>query len=174
MSEKFCLSSSSLAKSLKIEVNNLTAGSISEKFLKRVAKKILRGENIKKGSLSIALVRENQIKELNKKYLRKNRATDVLSFGGNPDFLLKSRQKIGKKGLNSNLEFRFQEIGEVVICPQKIRKNAKKYSVTFEKELARVLIHGILHLLGYNHEKTIAEAEKMKKKENYYLSQIFK
>jgi probable rRNA maturation factor len=128
-----------------IEVNNLTIFSVDKKFLIKVAKVVLKGENIREAELSIALVGPAKIKELNKKYRRKNKTTDVLVFGG---------------------------INEVIICPLKVKKNAKKFKSTFKKELARVLIHGILHLLGYDHEKSKKEAEKMEKKQGYYLSKI--
>jgi len=63
-------------------------------------------------------------------------------------------------------------LGEIVICLREVKKNARRFNSTFKKELVRVLIHGILHLLGYDHEKLEKEAEKMEEKENYYLSQI--
>lgn len=119
-----------------IEINNLTIGRIDRNFLKKIAGKVLSGKK-KKIELSIALVGEGRIKELNKKYRRKNRPTDVLSFS-------------------------YGSSGEIVICPKVIKENAKKYNSAFKKELARVLIHGILHLLGYSH-KTMA------KKQNHYL-----
>jgi len=129
-----------------VEVNNLTANPINEEFLKGVAKKVLEGENEAENNLSIALVGQGRIRELNKKYRKKNKVTDVLTFGD---------------GLN-----------EIVICLREVKKNAKGFKSTFKKELARVLIHGILQLLGYNHEKDAKEAEKMEEKQNYYLSQI--
>lgn len=129
-----------------VEVNNLTTNPIDEEFLKGVARKVLEGENEAENNLSIVLVGQGRIRELNKKYRKENKVTDVLTFGN---------------GLN-----------EIVICLREVKKNAKKYSITLEKELTRVLIHGILHLLGYNHEKDTKEAEKMEEKQNYYLSRI--
>jgi len=129
-----------------IEINNLTLGEVDEEFLKGVAKKILKGENKKELNLSIVFVGESRIKKLNKEYRGKNRVTDVLSFGD---------------GLN-----------EIVICLQEVKKNARKFNSNFKKELARVLIHGILHLLGYEHEKEKKEAEKMEKKQEYYLNSL--
>jgi len=129
-----------------IEINNLTLGGVDEEFLKGVAKKILKGENKKELNLSIVFVGESRIKKLNKEYRGKNRVTDVLSFGD---------------GLN-----------EIVICLQEVKKNARKFNSNFKKELARVLIHGILHLLGYEHEKEKKEAEKMEKKQEYYLNSL--
>lgn len=129
-----------------IEINNLTTNQIKEDFLKKIAEKALSGEKIKM-DLSVALVGQGRIRGLNKKYRKKNRVTDVLSF-------------------------LYGDSGEIVICLPEVRKNARKYGSSFEKELAKILIHGILHLLGYDHEKTEKEAEKMRKKEEYYLSQL--
>ena len=117
-----------------IQVNNLTKGAVDGDFLKKVAKIVLKGErkiskypNIQ---ISIVLVGQARIKELNRKYRGKNKATDVLSFKYDNNF------------------------GEVVICPQKT------------KELTRVLVHGILHILGFDHSK------EMQDKEDYYFSKI--
>lgn len=127
-----------------IEINNLTAERINKDFFMKIAKKVLEKEKEEKTELSIALVGQARIKELNKKYRKKNRVTDVLSFN-------------------------YDDSGEVVICLKETRKNALKYQSTFKRESARALIHGILHLLGYDHEKTEIGAEKMEEKENYYL-----
>jgi probable rRNA maturation factor len=136
-----------------IEINNLTASSLDEKFLKKVAGTILKGESAvwrrKNKDLSIAFVGPTRIKELNKKYLKKNKNTDVLSF-------------------------LYENGGELVICPREVRKNAKKFNSTFKKELTWVLIHGILHLLGYNHEKSKKETERMERKQEHYLEKIIK
>ena len=63
--------------------------------------------------------------------------------------------------------------GEVVICLRQTLKNAKRIGSVPEKELARVLIHGILHIIGYDHEKNKAEAERMEKKQEDYLKLFF-
>ncbi|HNY36005.1 MAG TPA: rRNA maturation RNase YbeY [Candidatus Pacearchaeota archaeon] len=131
-----------------IEINNLSKNykKIDKVFLKKVAEKVLRGEkNKKKIELSIAIVNPEEIKKLNKKYRNINKPTDVLSFG-----------EIG------------EDISEVVICPEEVEKNGKD----FKKELTLVLIHGILHLFKYDHEKTKKEAEKMFQKQEEYFSKI--
>ena len=104
-----------------IEVNNLTTNRVDKEFLKMVAKKVLTKENRKMVDLSIALVGQGRIKELNKRHRKKNKATDVLSF-------------------------QYNNSGEVVICLREVKKNAKQFKSTFKKELARVLIHGIKNL----------------------------
>src|SRR4030042_115583 len=124
-----------------IEINNLTT-LVDYGFLKKVAKIVL---NKKKLDLSIVLVSSAEIKELNKKYRKKNKATDVLSF-------------------------LYDDSGEIVICLKEVRQNAKKFGFPFKTELAKVLIHSVLHLLGYEHEKYKKQAAIMDKKENYYLN----
>lgn len=145
-----------------IEVNNLTATLANEKFLKKIAGNVLEKEYKKEFELSIALIGKGRMRKLNKKYLRKNRVTDVLAFPEPTDFLGKT-EKI--QGVNI--------LGEIVICLCEVKKNAKKFNLPFEKELSRVLIHGILHLLGYDHEKSPREAKRMEEKEDYYLEQLF-
>jgi len=132
---------------MMVEINNLTAVQIDKKFLEKVCQKVLESEKRENKDLSIALVGRGRIRELNKKYRKKNRATDILAFPGDG-------------------------LGEIVICLREVKKNAKKYKASFEKELARVLIHGLLHLLGYNHEKSEKAAQKMEEKQNYYLEKI--
>ena len=170
-----------------IGINNLTTNLVEEKFLKRVAEKVLKGESAswrkEKKDLSIALVGQGRIRELNKKYRGKNRATDVLAFGQN--------QKSKIKNQKSTEPF----LGEIVICLKEVKKNAKRFTPleitgagkkdkkkksltgfkqTFKEELARVLIHGILHLLGYSHEVSSEKARKMEEKQSHYLSQALK
>ncbi|KPJ57491.1 hypothetical protein AMJ49_00890 [Parcubacteria bacterium DG_74_2] len=120
--------------------------------MKKVVERVLKKEK-KEGDLSVVFIKPKSIQNLNKKFLGKNRVTDILVFGQSP-------------------EFKFpEELGEVVICPKQVKKNAKRFSTEFEKELTKVLIHGILHLVGYNHKKS-KEIKKMEKKENFYLGLI--
>ena len=144
-----------------LEINNLTTTKIDENLLKEIAEIVLKGEK-KEGNISLALIGPNRMRKLNKKYRGKNRVTDVLAFE--------------EKGLTSQpwsqeLQ-KIQGLGEVVICLREVKKNSKRLNEPFEKELARVFIHGILHLLGYDHEKSEEEAKKMKEKEEYYLKEI--
>jgi len=131
-----------------IEINNLSRKyrRLDKGFLKKTAEKVLKGEKIKtKKEISIAIVDSLEIKKLNKQYRKKNKPTDVLSFG-----------KIDS------------DISEIVICPEEVEKNGDD----FKKEMAEVVIHGMLHLLGHDHEKKKSEAGAMFKKQEEYLSKI--
>ncbi len=90
----------------------------------------------KKYSLSIACVDEKTSRELNKKYRGKNKPTNILSFPLRKD------------------------MGEIVLCPAVIKREAKKFGRTFDKFLSFLVIHGILHLDGMKHGSTMEEREK--------------
>jgi probable rRNA maturation factor len=138
-------------------IKNLTTAKVDEKVLHRVAKILFKGENIEiEKEISLVLVNDREIKNLNKEYRGKNEPTDVLSFMNASGPLL-----------------HYSSLGEIVICPKVVKKNAEEDKSNFKKELVFVFIHGILHLLGYEHEKNKTDAEKMKAKENFYLSKIF-
>ena len=133
-----------------IEINNLTKFIVDKKFFSNVAKIVLSEENKEKQTISLAFVGEKDIKELNKKFRKNNKTTDVLSFdlkGG-------------------------EYLGEVVICPDIVKENAEKNKVSVKNELLKVFIHGILHLCGYEHEKSEKQAKEMEQKEKLYLSKI--
>ncbi len=127
------------------EINNLTEYDLSVEELKKLADRILNDNSIEK-DLSVAFLGSTDISGLNKSYRSKKGPTDVLSFKGDSFFL-----------------------GEVLICPKVVLSEAKKRNLSFEKEIERVLIHGILHLLGYDHKDEKQEKE-MKKIENNYFS----
>ncbi len=146
-----------------IEINNLTTAEINQEAIKEIINRILEWEKKGKKNLSMAFIGTNRIRKLNKKYRHKNRVTDVLTFSENEvDF-----GKFQIKGLK-----RTKTLGEIVVCLRQIKKNSQHLKILFEEELARVLIHGTLHLLGYDHEKSNEEAIKMKEKEEKYLNQV--
>lgn len=118
---------------------------VEKKLLESVGSKVLKGEGIKK-NIEVAFVKEKEIKSLNKKYRKKDKATDVLSFGTIND-----------------------PLPQIVICLKVVKKNAKEDKIPFKQELSKTLIHGILHLMGMDHVKT-KEAKEMLQKQNKYLS----
>lgn len=135
-----------------IEITNLTKRKIILSSLKKKAKKVLEGEKKENFNLSIALIGGEAMKKLNKKYRSKDKKTDVLSFGGD--------------GKPKDL---FRNFGEVIICLEAAEGNAKKFGNSFNKELEQVLVHGILHLLGFNHEEGPEGASRMFRRQERYL-----
>ncbi len=136
---------------LMIEITNLTKQKIGKSLIAEKVEQVLQGEKAKNWDISICLATCAKIRELNKKFRNRDQATDVLSFIG-----------LEVKGSKA-------KVGQIVVCPRKVKENAKKFNRSFQEELELVLIHSTLHLLGYEHEKSRNEAEKMKKKEQAYL-----
>jgi len=147
-----------------IEVNNLTRSPVNEALLKKVATAVLRKEKEEGKELSIAIVGPKRMRELNKKYRKKDKVARVLSFPNGKESTLSGVKGYGLGEIEGCL-------GEVVICPQEVKKDARKYGMIFEKALAWMLVHGILHLLGYDHAKE-RDAKHMEQKEHLYLSRL--
>ena len=146
-----------------IEINNLTTEDIDEDLARKLADIVLRGENKQDAEFSLAFVGQGRMRQVNKKFRGKNRVTDVLSFPESK--VLLEKFKVGGSVKTQNL-------GEIIICIREVKKNAKRLKSPFQTELSRVLIHGILHLLGYDHETNEKDAEKMQEKEEQYLKLI--
>ncbi|HOW12764.1 MAG TPA: rRNA maturation RNase YbeY [Candidatus Pacearchaeota archaeon] len=133
-----------------IEINNLTDFKIDKKFFRNIAQKILLEENKKNKTFSVAFLSKDDIKKLNKKFRNKNKPTDILSF------------KIEEGDY----------LGEIIICPEIVKENAKIYKESFKNEMKNIFIHGVLHLLDYEHEKSRKEAKIMEEKQQYYFKKI--
>jgi len=110
----------------------------------------------KQGSVSVHVVGEKKIQSLNRTYRGKDTVTDVLSFGVED-------QEVGES----------HDWGDLFLCEAKIKKQAKEFGVTFENEFFRMLIHGTLHLFGYDHVKS-KDAEIMFPLQEKILAQIKK
>ena len=102
---------------------------------------------------------ENESKVLNKKTFNKNTATDVLSFP-----LYNNINMINE--LNENMS---EDMGDMFICRNVIKKNAKIYEKELVEELQYIVIHGLLHLIGYSHEKN----DKLKTYESKLMKKIW-
>lgn len=109
--------------------------------------------------LSILFVGDREISQLNADYRGINRSTDVLSFPQTSQKFKKDK-KLTKEFFASHLL-----LGDVVISIPRAELQAKTYGWSFYDEISRLLIHGTLHLLGYDHEKSVYKARMMRKKE---------
>ena len=110
--------------------------------------------------VSVSLVGEGKIKELNKKYRNKNKITDVLSF------------PMSEKSVIRNSKFVIQDLGDIFICLSFAKKEAKSENIDIETKLAQLTVHGFLHLLGYDHERSIKDAKEMFGLENKILGKL--
>ena len=112
-------------------------------------------ENRDLGCLNFIFCSDKYLQSINQKYLKKTYLTDVISFKHTPP----------KTILNNKDNAIF---GDVFISIERVRDNKITYKTIFAKELQRVMIHGVLHLIGYK-DSTEKEKEMMTKKENNYI-----
>jgi rRNA maturation RNase YbeY len=116
--------------------------------LSRWLSKGILEENCKEGEINYIFCSDDYLHKLNVDFLAHDTYTDIISF----DY------SIGK-----------ELHGDIYISIDRVKENALEYEVMFEDELARVMIHGILHYCGYK-DKTDVEKNIMRAKEDYYLS----
>lgn len=162
-----------------LEIRNFTQNEIDEKFFKKVAKIALEVVGIKEEvEISLAIVGNGRMRKLNKMYRGKNRVTDVLAFENKTviPYLAKAFPRLKK---SKDIEFidppdNVKRLGEIILCYPQAKKQARRLNHSLEKELTILLIHGMLHLLGYDHENNTEQAEKMKNMENIILEKIKK
>ena len=107
--------------------------------------------------LTLSIVNDDFIIELNEKYRGKNKMTDVLSFPVHDDL----RQGLDRDFIAGN-DFL---LGDIFICHSVAIAQSKKAGITLETEIAELLIHGILHLIGFDHEISLEEQNTMYKLE---------
>jgi len=163
---------------MRLEIHNFTQNEIEEKLLQRVAEVTLRTLKIdRKAEISLAIVGHGRMRRLNKIYRRKNRVTDVLAFGDKSvlPYLAKSFPRIKR---DQKIEFvqppdGVKRLGEIILCYPQAKKQAKRLGHSLEKELTILLVHGILHLLGYEHEKGGQAEKEMRKTEEKILKLIY-
>ena len=116
--------------------------------IKRWIKNVIENEEKKLGEISYIFCSDEYLLDINQKYLEHNTYTDIITF----DYI-------------ENLNI---ISGDIFVSIDRVKENSIKFKVTFEEELRRVLIHGILHLLGYPDKKP-SEEKKMREKENEAL-----
>ena len=119
---------------------------ITKKFVKETVEKILKELNLDNVEISITLTDNETIKNINREWRGKDSPTDVLSFPLDIDF---------------PLGYKYRPLGDVVISLPFAKKQSEEIGLSYREEILRLLIHGILHLLGYDHEKSEEEAKKM-------------
>ncbi len=126
-------------------------------WVKKKVEEILKSLKKMDKSISINFVGEDKIKSLNRIYRKKDKVTDVLSFCAQE----------GQKMPHSN------DLGDIFICVPQVKRQAKKYDFSYKYELSRMMVHGILHLIGHDHIKK-TEANKMFEIQEQILKKVCK
>ena len=130
---------------------------VSPEEVRRTAEKILSGLGCHDKELSILLVDDDEIRQLNRQYLSRDHPTNVLSFA---------------MGEGEDKDLHPYLLGDVVISTETAQRETVQRDITLREEMARLLVHGILHLLGYEHERVPNEAAKMQAKESEILASL--
>ncbi|MBK7844472.1 MAG: rRNA maturation RNase YbeY [Bdellovibrionales bacterium] len=107
-------------------------------FLRTLAKRKIKGTG-KVSQVVIVFLSVSEARQLNRKYRKKDYATDVLSFAGTDD----------------------DSLGELVISLDVVRRQAREHHLGIKEELSYLILHGLLHLLGFEHEKSERDAQRM-------------
>ena len=132
---------------MKILIVNESQHSIPRAFIDQWAqamsqefkRKKLAKAQILNRELTLVFLDQKAAKKINNEFRGKNYATDVLSF----------------ESMDTN------SFGELILCPEVLKRQAKAHKLSFKLELGYMLLHGILHLLGYDHEESEKEAREM-------------
>ena len=127
---------------------------LKQQHLSSLAHRILDALGLEKVELSILITSDREIRKLNRLYRNKDKPTDVLSFP--------MGEEVGGWRL----------LGDVVISLDTAKVQASEFGLSLEEEIKRLLIHGIVHLLGYDHELGPEEEKKFREMEEFIQSKI--
>lgn len=115
-------------------VKHYQVKSLSSRIVKFICKYVLEKLNIDKAELTVVLCDDDEIRKYNREFRSKDYPTDVLSFPYN--------EKMG----------RYTYLGDIIISMDRVYSQSSEYGVRTIEEFVRLLVHGVLHLLGYDHE----------------------
>lgn len=133
---------------IKFSINQRAGKKVGERWAEKIIKTVFKKTGVRNADISLAFVGSGEIKKWNKLYRQKNSVTDVLSF------------IYSEKPLD----------GEIIICYPKAVRQAKEKGHTVDDETEFLLVHGLLHLCGYDHEKSAREEKIMDNLQNKIIS----
>ncbi|MBT3585230.1 MAG: rRNA maturation RNase YbeY [Halobacteriovoraceae bacterium] len=114
--------------------------------------------------LTLHLISSDQMQQLNKEHRSKDQTTDVLSFPVHDTLRPKERE--------ANLPFPLQ-LGDIFIADEVAAKQAKEFDISYDMEVLHLLVHGLLHLCGYDHEVSDTEEKLMFELEDQLMSAVY-
>lgn len=147
--------------SLQYNTAQPCASSLNIKKLRRLSNWLLDQLGAGDHNVSILLTDDREMTRLNAHYRNKNQPTNVLSF------------PFGDGG-DENPPLPFKELGDIIISLDTALRESIEYKQSLHERMSWLVIHGLLHLLGYDHERSISEEKKMFDKESELLSKLYK
>jgi len=118
--------------------------------IRKLIEKVISEEGKISGDLNFILTNDRTLLDMNRRFLNHNYFTDVISFGLGDSKIIE---------------------GEIYVSVETVKLNAKNYKVSYRNEMLRVMVHGTLHLCGYD-DNTRLEKERMRKLEDYWIDRF--
>lgn len=109
---------------------------VSRERVADAVRAVLRSDKVRDAMISVAFIRTREIQRMNREHLRRNRPTDVIAFGF---------RSVGRGA---------PVVGDIYIAPDVARESARANGITVREEILRLVVHGTLHVLGYDHPET--------------------
>ena len=143
--------------SLAVDVSASTGRlPVARERLAELARGVLRAERVRDALLSIAFVSSDEMATLNRRHLRRRGPTDVIAFGF---------ERAGEQG---------PVIGDIYIASEVARENARRHGIGVREELARLVVHGTLHVLGHDHPEDESRTDStMWRRQERLLARLF-
>lgn len=139
------------------EILNESKIDVEYDYLRKIIDKALEMEKVSSSMFSIVFIDDEKMHEMNKLYRGIDRSTDVLSFAFED---------------NEKIEYNVRQLGEIFVSIPKMKEQAKEYGHSEKRELAFLVIHGLLHLLGYDHTLGELEEKEMFERQELVLNEF--
>ena len=135
----------------EITITNETDEYVDKDLLNKVADYAMKSEDVNNGVVNIIIVDNKKIREINKEYRKIDKETDVISFALEDD--------------DTFIELPIRVLGDIYISIDKVKVQASEYGHSEKREICFLVVHGILHLLGYDHMNASDEKVMFSKQE---------
>ena len=135
----------------EITITNETDEYVDKDLLNKVADYAMMSEDVNNGVVNIIIVDNKRIREINKEYRKIDKETDVISFALEDD--------------DTFIELPIRVLGDIYISIDKVKVQASEYGHSEKREICFLVVHGILHLLGYDHMNASDEKVMFSKQE---------
>lgn len=139
---------------MKVEINDYAISNNFAKLIKKLLKTANKYSGFKQNKVQVCLsfVDKSEIQRLNREFRNLDKCTDVLSF---PTVNIKPGEKFNKKIFKNDIDPQNKHLmlGDIIICEDVAKEHADEYNHSYERELCYLIVHGFLHLIGYDHEK---------------------
>lgn len=139
---------------------SLTRHLVRQVRLVELAQRVLSASGEAESELSLELIGDRRMQRLNREYRKRDHTTDVLAF------------PTREANVPKRLSCRTSLLGDVVISLPMAIRQARALGRSVDEELAMLMVHGVLHLCGYDHERNLREAKRMSRREQAVLRRI--